>query len=110
LKRGTGSARRTRKRAPDAVFVNCPFDTSYRSMFDAIVFTVIALRFDVRCALERDTGTEERLGKIARAIGECRFGIHDISFMRIDKKTNRICLAEIAVPLTAANTGLVIIA
>jgi hypothetical protein len=56
-------------------------------MFDAIVFTVITLGFDVRCALERDTGTEERLGKIARAIGECRFGIHDISFMRIDRKT-----------------------
>jgi hypothetical protein len=87
LNRGTKSAKRTRKRAPDAVFVNCPFDTSYRSMFDAIVFTVIILGFDVRCALERDTGTEERLGKIARAISECRFGIHDISFMRIDKKT-----------------------
>ncbi len=56
-------------------------------MFDGIAFTVIALGFDVRCALERDTGTEERLGKIARAISECRFGIHDISFMRIDKKT-----------------------
>jgi hypothetical protein len=87
LKRRTVSGKRPRKRAPDAVFINCPFDTSYRSMFDAIVFTVITLGFDVRCALERDTGTEERLGKIARAIGECRFGVHDISFMRIDKKT-----------------------
>ncbi|SPF44580.1 conserved hypothetical protein [Candidatus Sulfopaludibacter sp. SbA4] len=85
--RGTAAAKRARKPAPDAVFVNCPFDASYRAMFEAIVFTVIVLDFDVRCALERDTGAEERLAKISRAIGECRFGIHDISFMRIDRKT-----------------------
>lgn len=87
MKNGTASAKRKRRRAADAVFVNCPFHTSYRAMFDGIVFTVIALGFDVRCALESDTGTEERLGKIARVISECRFGIHDISFMRIDTNT-----------------------
>jgi len=56
-------------------------------MFDAIVFAVIALNFDARSALERDTGTEERLRKIVRMIGESRFGIHDLSFMRVDRKT-----------------------
>ena len=56
-------------------------------MFDAIVFAVIALNFDARSALARDTGTEERLRKIVRMIGESRFGIHDLSFMRVDRKT-----------------------
>jgi len=87
LKRQPAPAKRTRRLPPDAVFVNCPFDSSYRPMFEAIVSTVLALGFDVRCALERDTGTEERLRKISRVIGECRFGIHDVSFMRVDKKT-----------------------
>jgi hypothetical protein len=69
------------------VFINCPFDPSYRRVFDAIFFAVMALGFEARCALERDTGTQDRLNKILRMIGECQFGIHDISFMRIDPGT-----------------------
>ncbi|MBZ5610671.1 MAG: nucleotide-binding protein [Acidobacteriia bacterium] len=55
-------------------------------MFDAIVFAVIALGFEARCALERDTGGQERLYKILDIIRHCKFGIHDISFMRVDPK------------------------
>lgn len=53
-------------------------------MFDAIVFAVMALGFEVRCALERDTAGQEGLAKILEIIRECAFGVHDISFMRID--------------------------
>jgi hypothetical protein len=70
-----------------AVFINCPFDASYRRLFDAIVFAVMALGFEPRCALERDTGTQERLKKIVEIIHSCPFGIHDLSFMRIDRRT-----------------------
>jgi len=70
-----------------AVFINCPFDASYRRLFDAIVFAVMALGFEPRCALERDTGTQERLRKIIEIIHSCPFGIHDLSFMRIDRRT-----------------------
>jgi hypothetical protein len=47
-----------------AVFINCPFDASYRGIFDAVVFAVCLLGFEPHCALEEDTGTEERLAKI----------------------------------------------
>jgi hypothetical protein len=70
-----------------SVFINCPFDRSYRQIFDAIVFAVMVLGFDARCALERETGTEERLTKILQIIGACKFGIHDLSFMRVDPGT-----------------------
>jgi len=73
--------------AAPAVFINCPFDPSYRPLFDAIVFAVIALGLEPRCALERDTGTQERLKKIVEIIHSCQFGIHDLSFMRIDRST-----------------------
>ena len=76
-----------RRSISGSVFINCPFESSYKPMFDAIVFAVIALNFDARSALARDTGTEERLRKIVRMIGESRFGIHDLSFMRVDPKT-----------------------
>lgn len=61
------------------VFINCPFDDDYRPIFEAIVFTVQDLGFTARCALERDDSGEVRLEKIFRLIGECKFGIHDLS-------------------------------
>ena len=69
------------------VFINCPFDPSYRKIFDAIVFAVSALGFEPRCALEQDSGTEERLTKILQLIDQCPFGIHDLSYMKIDPRT-----------------------
>jgi hypothetical protein len=34
------------------VFLNCPFDDEYRSLFEAIVFTIHLCGFSCRCALE----------------------------------------------------------
>jgi hypothetical protein len=70
-----------------AVFINCPFDPSYRKIFDAIVFAVCALGFEPCCALNRDDGTEERLAKILRLVEHCPFGIHDLSYMKLDPGT-----------------------
>jgi hypothetical protein len=75
------------RKTPAAVFINCPSDPSYRQVFNAIVFAVMALGFEARCALERDTGTQERLKKILAIIDKCQFGIHDLSFMRVDPGT-----------------------
>ena len=61
------------------VFINCPFDPDYKPIFNAIVFTVVRSGFRARCALETDDAAENRLSKIIKIIGECRFGIHDIS-------------------------------
>jgi len=41
-----------------SVFVNCPFDTQYKPLFEAIVFTVFACGFQPRCALEIDDASE----------------------------------------------------
>jgi hypothetical protein len=83
----TPKRKATSRKAPAVVFINCPFDRSYRRVFDGIVFAVMALGFVARCALERATGTQERLKKILEIIGTCQFGIHDLSFMRIDPGT-----------------------
>src|SRR5258708_4049881 len=69
------------------VFINCPFDPSYRKIFDAIVFAVCFLKFEPRCALDEDSGTQERLTKILHLIEACPFGIHDLSYMKIDPRT-----------------------
>ena len=71
------------------VFINCPFDSSYKRIFDATVFAVFDCGFVARSALEIiDTG-EARLEKILRIMDECRFGYHDISRTGLDK-ANRL--------------------
>ncbi len=72
------SARRRASTALD-VFINCPFDADYKPIFNAMVYTVVRSGYRARCALETDDAAENRLGKIIKIVGECKYGIHDIS-------------------------------
>lgn len=69
------------------VFINCPFDSDYSSIFQAIVFTVFDCGYNARSALEINDSGEIRIEKIIKIISECRYGIHDISRTELDKKT-----------------------
>ena len=80
----------------DNVFINCPFDLSYRPMFRAIVFTIHACGFTARCAQEEDNTGDIRIQKIIRIIDECHYGIHDISKADLDAGTQ---LARFNMPL-----------
>jgi hypothetical protein len=70
------------------VFINCPFDDSYKPIFDAIVFTVFYIGFVARCALEVDDASEVRFSKIVRTIEQCAYGIHDISSVKLGTGTD----------------------
>lgn len=72
----------------ESVFINCPFDTEYGALLDAIIFAVHDCGFVARCALElQDTG-QVRITRLLGLIGECRFGIHDISRTELDPINN----------------------
>jgi hypothetical protein len=71
------------------VFINCPFDPQYQSLFEAIVFAVSVCGFRPRCALESEDGSQIRIEKILNIISDCRFGIHDISETELDE-TNQL--------------------
>lgn len=60
------------------VFINCPFDEEYTSLFEAIIFTIYILEFILRSSFEIDDGGV-RVEKIIKLISECKYGIHDIS-------------------------------
>jgi len=62
-----------------SVFINCPFDTQYQPIFDAIVFCVVACGFVPRCTLELTDVAEVRIDKIYGLIDQCDLSIHDIS-------------------------------
>jgi hypothetical protein len=70
------------------IFINCPFDSAYRPILDALVFASMCLGLEVRSALEQEDAAEVRLDKIQRMIEECRFGIHDISRVELDGTIN----------------------
>lgn len=70
-----------------SVFLNCPYDSRYRPLFRATVYTVLECGFFPRSALEIEDSGEERLRKIKRIIRSCRYGIHDISRVQIDPRT-----------------------
>lgn len=63
----------------DRVFINCPFDDLYLPLFHAAIFTTYFCGFFPTTSLSEDNGLESRIDKIARIIGQCRYGIHDIS-------------------------------
>ena len=70
------------------VFVNCPFDDTYKPIFHAIVFAVHNLGFRALCVLGIDDASEARLEKIMRIIGQCAYSIHDISSVGLSSATN----------------------
>ncbi len=73
------------EKSTDQVFINCPFDPDYGETFQALVFAVRYCGFTPRCARELDD--EFRMDKLFAIIGECRYGIHDLSRTELDRKS-----------------------
>jgi hypothetical protein len=69
------------------VFINCPFDDEFLELRNALVFAIFDCGFTPRCALEEDNGGNVRATKIINLIEESMFGVHDISRIEIDQKT-----------------------
>jgi len=69
------------------VFINCPFDSEYQPLLHALLFAVFDCGYVPRCALEVDDGVQVRIDKILQIVGDCRFGIHDISRTSPDPQT-----------------------
>ena len=76
---------RAKYKYEDSVFINCPFDSEYLELLQAIVFAIHSSGFVARSALETMDSGENRLQKIIKIIGESRLGIHDISRVEVKK-------------------------
>ena len=68
----------------NSVFVNCPFDSEYWPLLEAITFAVYECGFHPRCTLEVDDSSQVRMEKITGIIRTCRLSIHDISRVEAD--------------------------
>lgn len=70
------------------VFINCPFDSQYKPLFEAAIFAVCQCGLWPRCALEIDDASEVRIEKVFNIIAECKYGIHDISRTEVTSTNN----------------------
>ncbi|MBN1778032.1 MAG: hypothetical protein JW811_07910 [Clostridiales bacterium] len=68
------------------IFINCPYDTKYKGLFDAIIFTVIVLGFNPQVALQETDSSDIRIDKIIRLIEKSKYSIHDLSRIKAEKK------------------------
>jgi hypothetical protein len=62
-----------------SVFLNCPYDPEYLSLFDAAVLATACCGFTPRSALESGTVAEPRMTRITRAIFKSKYSIHDLT-------------------------------
>lgn len=67
------------------VFINCPFDKSYRRLFHATVFTVLRCGFAPRTAWEQIGSGKARFDRLIQMIRECPLAVHDLSRVELGK-------------------------
>lgn len=69
-----------------SVFINCPFDDTYHALLHSMLFTIVALGFQPRIAIESSDAGEIRLDKIISLVRDSRYSIHDLSRIKSTKK------------------------
>jgi hypothetical protein len=79
-----------------SVFINCPFDTAYLPLFDAIVLTTVSCGYEPRCALETGDVSVPRMDRILEALNASIYSIHDLSRCKGEGDDN---LARFNMPL-----------
>jgi len=79
-----------------SVFINCPFDSEYLPLFDAIVFATICCGFLPRCAIESGCTATPRMDRITQAIFASKYSIHDLCRCKGEGDAN---LARFNMPL-----------
>ena len=61
------------------VFVNCPFDSEYEPILQAVLFCLVRFGLTPRIATERNDGAETRIDKIRELIECSKYSVHDLS-------------------------------
>ncbi len=67
-----------------SVFLNIPYDPRFESLFLAYISAIAAFNLAPRAVLEIPGGGR-RLDRILDLIGECRYSIHDLSWVQLDR-------------------------
>jgi hypothetical protein len=69
----------------NAVFLNIPYDNGFRSLYLAYIVGLTHLGLEPKATLGIPGG-ERRLDRILELIQSCRYSIHDLSRVEVDRK------------------------
>jgi len=84
-KRGLRSRTARRPTAkPESVFLNIPYDSQFENLFLAYIAAISAFGFIPRATLEIPFG-KRRLDRILDLIEDCRYSVHDLSRVELDR-------------------------
>ena len=72
----------------DRVFLNVPYDSKFEKLFLALIAGTTAFGLVPRATLEIATSSR-RLDRIVELISSCRYSIHDLSRVELDRKKPR---------------------
>jgi hypothetical protein len=81
-------ARGRNARAPVNVFLNVPYDKKFRKLYLAYIAGISAFGLVPRATVEIPGG-QRRLDRILSLIKQCRYSIHDLSRVELDRKKPR---------------------
>jgi hypothetical protein len=62
-----------------SVFINCPFDSDFEPLLQAIAFCVTYMGYHPRIAPENSNNAAPRLARIVELVQTSKYGIHDLS-------------------------------
>jgi hypothetical protein len=79
----------------DAVFLNIPYDTRFEKLYLAYIVGLTILGFVPRATLGIPSGAR-RLERIFDLIQRCRYSIHDLSRVQLDR--NAPCTPRFNIP------------
>ncbi len=74
--------------SPNAVFLNVPYDEKFRILYLAYIVGLSQLGLEPRATLEIPGGAR-RLDRILELIQGCRFSVHDLSRVEVDRAAPR---------------------
>lgn len=73
------------RRPPADVFLNIPYDKKFQNLCIAYICGISSFGFVPRTTLEIPGGSR-RLDRIFKLVQSCRFSVHDLSRVELDKK------------------------
>lgn len=71
---------------PNAIFINCPFDSKYKPMLRAMLFAARFYGLEVKIASTESDSKSNRLERIIELMKEAKYSIHDLSKLKSEKK------------------------
>jgi hypothetical protein len=74
--------------AANSCFLNVPYDSEFESLFLAYIAGLALLGLTPRAAIEVPARVDYRLEKILKLMSSCKYSIHDLSRVELDKKTS----------------------